>query len=89
LTLLNNQQHSANYAHAKEAEILINKTFFVQSNPHSNQKHRNFTDRCAVIFCFINENGRWPKLSEMFEVTNKDQKTVGTAPLDREASDRV
>jgi hypothetical protein len=44
-TLLNNQKHSVNYGDAKEAEILVNETFFVQSNPHSNQKHRNFTDR--------------------------------------------
>jgi hypothetical protein len=43
----------------------------------------------AAIFCFIHENDIWPKVSEMFEVTDKGQKTFGTAPLDREASDRV
>jgi hypothetical protein len=75
----------------KRRKLLSTKHFFVHSNPHSDKKHtdRNFTDRWAVIFCFINENGRWPKLSEMFEVTNKDHRTFGIAPLDREASDRV
>jgi hypothetical protein len=73
----------------KRPKLLSAKYFFMQSNPHSDQKHRNFTDRWAVIFCFINENGRWPKPSKMFEVTNKGYKTVETAPLDPEASDRV
>jgi hypothetical protein len=40
-------------------------------------------------FLFMNEKGRWPKLSEMFELTNKGHKTFGTAPLNREASDRA
>jgi hypothetical protein len=52
---------------AKRPKFLSTKHFFPQSNPHSDQKHRNFTDRWVVIFCFINENGRWPRLSEMFE----------------------
>jgi hypothetical protein len=50
--------------------------------------NRNFTDIWAVIFDFINENSIWPKLSEMFEVTNKGDKIFGTALLDRETSDR-
>jgi hypothetical protein len=73
----------------KRPKLLLAKHFFVQLNPHSDEKHKNFTDRWAVVLCFINENARWPKRSEMFEVTNKDHKTFGTAPLDREASDRV
>jgi hypothetical protein len=57
----------ANYVDAKEAEILVNKTFFPAIESVFGPEAQNFTDRWAVIFCFINENGRWPKASKMFE----------------------
>jgi hypothetical protein len=44
------------------------------------------------MFGFINENGigrTVNEMSEMFEVMNKGHKTLGTAPLYRETSDRV
>jgi hypothetical protein len=41
--------------------------------------NRNFTDRWAAIFCFINENSIWPEVSKMFEVTDKGREIFGTA----------
>jgi hypothetical protein len=83
--------NSADYGMQKRPKLRSVKDFCMQSNPHSDQKHTNtnFTDRLPMIFCFINESDRCPKVSEMFEVTDKGHKIFGTAPLDREASDRV
>jgi hypothetical protein len=57
-TLLDNQQHNRLITvMQKRPKLLSAKDFFMRSNPHSDQKHtnRNFTDRWAMIFCFINE----------------------------------
>jgi hypothetical protein len=43
----------------------------------------------SAIFCFINENGIWPKVCEMLEVTDKGNKTFGIASLDRETPNRI
>jgi hypothetical protein len=56
---------------------------------HEQELYRRVGGFWAAILCFINEKGVWPKVSDFFRITEQGQQAFGTAPLDREASDRV
>jgi hypothetical protein len=56
---------------------------------HEQEIYRRVGSFWVAILCFIKEKGVWPKVSDLFGITEQGQQAFGTAWLDREASDRV